>query len=142
VTLRRALTVLALAALVAASVEPRLLLIPFVDRGAEAKALAAFPDRQWPRYPRFLEGVRARTSPGDTVAIVVPVMDWDQGYSYAYFRASYFLTGRRVLPLIDPRNGALPESFAAARYVAAFDATLAVPAEVVWSGEGGTLYRR
>ena len=140
-TLRRALLILSLAAIVAMCIEPRLLQMPFVDRGPYARALAVFPDRQWPQYPRFLEGVRAHTRPGDTIAVVVPAMGWDEGYSYAYYRASYFLTGREVLPLVDPENRQLPQNFRAARYVAAFGMTLRAPADVIWRGEGGTLSR-
>jgi hypothetical protein len=142
VTPRRALTVVALAALVATCVEPRFLQMPFIDRDAHARRVTAFPDAQWPQYPRFLEGVRAHTRPGDQVALIVPVMEWDGGYSYGYYRASYFLTGREVLPVVDPRNRALPRNFESARYVAAFGVNLAIPGVVAWSGEGGTLYRR
>ena len=100
-----------------------------------------FPDRQWPQYPRFLEGVRAHTLPGDTIALVVPIMNWDDGYCYAYYRASYFLTGREVLPLVDARNRQYPRNFRAARYIAAFGVTLRTPGEVLWHGDGGTLLR-
>jgi hypothetical protein len=141
VTLRRALLILSLAAIVAMCIEPHLLQLPFVDRGPYARAMAVFPDRQWPQYPRFLEGVRAHTRPGDTIAVVVPAMGWDEGYSYAYYRASYFLTGREVLPLVDPENRRFPQNFRAARYVAAFGTTLRVPADVVWRGEGGALLK-
>ena len=139
---RRALIIVALAALVATCIEPRLLRMPFVDREANARALTLFPDRKWPQYPRFLEGARDRTHPGDTVALLVPAAEWYGGYSEMYFRASYFLTGREVLPVLDPQNTPAPENFAASRYVAAFGVTLQAPAEVVWQGEGGTLYRR
>jgi hypothetical protein len=141
VTLRRALTILCLTAIVALCVEARLLQIPFVDRKPFARALTVLPDGQWPQYPRFLEGVRAHTQPGDTIAMVVPAMGWDDGYSYAYYRASYFLTGREVLPLVTPENGRLPQNFGAARYIAAFGVRLRVPADVVWQGEGGALVR-
>ena len=138
---RRALIIVALAALVATGIEPRLLQMPFIDRDANARALALFPDRQMPEYPRFLAAVRERTQPGDKIALLMPSMVWYGGYSQAYFRASYFLTGREVLPLVDPQN-APTDNFAAARYVAAFGVTLATPADVVWQGDGGTLYRR
>lgn len=140
-TLRRALLLLSLATIVAMCIEPRLLQMPFVERGPYARALAVFPDRQWPQYPQFLEGIRAHTRPGDTIAVVVPAMGWDEGYSYAYYRASYFLTGREVLPLVDPENRQLPQNFRGARYVAAFGVTLRAPADVVWRGDGGTLSR-
>ena len=63
-------------------------------------------------------------------------------YPYAYYRASYFLTGREVLPVIDPRTGEpIPANASAARYVAAFGDAPA-SGELVWKGEGGALYRR
>ncbi len=122
-------------------IETRLLQLPFAGRKPYERAMAVYPDRRWPQYPRFLDGVRTHTKPGDTIAVVVPAMGWDDGYSYAYYRASYFLTGREVLPLVDPQNGRIPPNFRAARYIAAFGVTLRVPADVIWQGEGGTLVR-
>jgi hypothetical protein len=142
VTAHRALAALALAALVATRIDPRLLELPFVDRSAQARSLALYPDRQWPGYPRFLEGVRAHTRPGDTIAIIVPATRWDDGYSYAYYRASYFLTGREVLPVLDLHDVGHPENLSAARFIAAFGMAPTEPAQAVWSGEGGTLYRQ
>jgi hypothetical protein len=141
VTPRRAFLLLSLAAIVAMCLEPNLLQLAFVDRTAYSRAMAVYPDRQWPQYPRFLEGVRDHTQPGDTIAVVVPAMGWDEGYSYAYYRASYFLTGREVLPLVDPQNRRLPQNLRSVRYVAAFGMRLRGPAVVVWHGEGGTLSR-
>jgi hypothetical protein len=141
VTLRRALTILCLATIVVFCVVVHLLQLPFVDRKPIARAMGVYPDRQWPQYPRFLEGVRAHTKPGDTITLVVPAMGWDDGYSYAYYRASYFLAGREVLPLVTPENGRVPQNFRAAKYVAAFGVTLRLPADVVWQGERGMLLR-
>lgn len=140
-TVRRALTILCLAVIVVLSVDARLLQMPFVHRRPYERALATLPDRLWPQYPRFLEGVRAHTNAGDTIAIVVPSMGWDSGYSYAFYRASYFLPGREVLPLVDRESRRIPENFRAARYVAAFGVRLRAPGEVVWAGDGGTLVR-
>jgi len=139
--LRRTLLVLALLALLAASIEPRMLQILFIDRGPSAAELSEAPDLPFPLYPRFLEGVRAHTQPGDTIAIIVPRMSWDNGYMYAYYRASYFLAGREVLPLVSPENEKLPQNFRAARYIAAFRTNVRTPAEIVWRGERGTLLR-
>lgn len=122
-------------------VEARLLQMPFIDRTSFARAMAAYPDRLWPEYPRFLEGVREHTKPGDSIAVIVPGMGWDDGYSYAYYRASYFLTGREVLPLVTPENGRLMENFRGAKYIAAFGVRLRVPADVVWQSEHGALLR-
>jgi len=141
VTVRRALTILCLAAIVVLSVDALLLQMPFVNRRPYEHVLATMPDSLWPQYPRFLDGVRAHTRPGDTIAIVVPSMGWDSGYSYAYYRASYFLSGREVLPLVDRQSKRIPENFRAARYVAAFGVQLRAPGKVVWAGESGTLVR-
>jgi hypothetical protein len=141
VTLRRALTILCLAAIVVSCVRGHLLQMPFIDRAPIAHALTAFPDRQWPPYPAFLEGVRAHTKPGDTIAMVVPELAWDAGYSYGYYRACYFLTGREVLPLVTPENGRLPQNFRSARYIAAYHVRLGMPADVVWQSKDGALLR-
>jgi hypothetical protein len=141
VFVRRAIIALSLAAIVAMCIEPGLLRMPFVDREPQARALARSADRLWPQYPQFLEGVRAHTQSGDTIAIVAPALQWEGGYSYAYYRASYFLTGREVLPYLDPQNARHPQNLHTARYVAAFGVTLRAPADVVWSGDGGALLR-
>ncbi|HEV7571423.1 MAG TPA: hypothetical protein VGQ21_07965 [Thermoanaerobaculia bacterium] len=140
-TLRRALTLLCLAAIVGLGVASRLLELPFIDRGWAATTMARYPDRRWPDYPLFLQGVREHTKPGDTIAVIVPSMNWDGGYSYAYYRASYFLTGREVLPLLTPENVPLQENFRAANYVAVFGVGLRSPADVVWRGGRGALLR-
>ncbi|HEV7488063.1 MAG TPA: hypothetical protein VGQ65_20515 [Thermoanaerobaculia bacterium] len=139
-TVRRALTLLCLAAIVVLGVASRLLELPFIDRGWAARTMARYPDR-WPDYPLFLEGVRAHTEPGDTIAVIVPAMNWDGGYSYAYYRASYFLTGREVLPLVTPGNVRLQQNFRAAKYIAVFGVGLRSPADVVWRSGRGALLR-
>ncbi|HEX7190161.1 MAG TPA: hypothetical protein VF381_01210, partial [Thermoanaerobaculia bacterium] len=80
-----------------------------------------FPDRGWIGYTRFLESVRARTKRGDTIALVVPNTGWERGYGYAYYRASYFLAGREVLPVIDRKNVPQPQNAARAKYVATWN---------------------
>jgi hypothetical protein len=82
--------------------------------------MSAYPDRGWSGYPQFLESVRARTKRGDSIALVVPNAGWDRGYAYAYYRASYFLAGREVLPAIGRDDVPLQQNLARARYVATF----------------------
>jgi hypothetical protein len=84
------------------------------------RVMSAYPDRGWSGYPQFLESVRARTKRGDSIALVVPNATWERGYSYAYYRATYFLAGREVLPVIDTHDVPQPENLARARYVATF----------------------
>jgi hypothetical protein len=140
-TFRRALTVLCLAAIVVLSVGSSLLELPFIDRAEALRTRVRNPDRAWPDYPVFLQGVREHTKPGDTIAIIVPALGWETGYSYAYYRASYFLTGREVLPVVTPDNARLPQNFRGAKYVAVFGVGLRVPADVVWRGGRGALLR-
>jgi hypothetical protein len=140
-TPRRFVALTAFLAIIALRVEPQLLNLPFQDRAPLAQAFNGYADRLWPQYPRFLEGVRAHTRPGDRVAVIVPSMQWDSGYSYAYYRASYFLTGREVLPLVLAEDVPHSENFRAAKYVAVWNAA-PPPGEVVWRGEGGVLLKR
>lgn len=138
---RRVLTVVCLAAIVVLGAASRLLELPFIDRTESVRAMTWYPDRDWPDYPRFLEGVREHTKPGDTIAVIVPAMTWDGGYSYAYYRASYFLTGREVLPLVTAGDVRVQQNFLAAKYIAVFGVGLRVPADVVWRGGRGALLR-
>jgi hypothetical protein len=139
---RRVLAFTCLLAIVALRIEPQLLRLPFSDRTAFAAGLTRYPDRGWPQYPRFLEGVRAQTHDGDSIALIVPMMNWDGGYSYAYYRASYFLAGREVLPVLTADDQLHPENFRSARYIAAWHSRLPPGRSVVWRGEGGELLRR
>jgi hypothetical protein len=101
------------------------------------------PDLVAPGYPDFIEEVARRTAAGETIAIVVPMRSWSRGQEYAYYRATYLLPGRRVLPLVDPDDTTRPERLREARYVAVWKADVpAGPFERVWAGHGGTLLRR
>jgi hypothetical protein len=139
--MRRCLALALFVALALLSIDPVIFHVALGDWAKLHRFFTIFPDRLWyPDYPAFLEEVRARTRPGDSIAIVVPSMRWDSGYSYAYYRASYLLSGREVLPLVRPNDAAVPENFARAKYIAAWrrnvqDATR----RVVWSGRGGAL---
>jgi hypothetical protein len=114
-----------------------------MSRIAFNRRLAQMADGEWWQYPRFLQGVREHTRDGDTIAVVVPPLKWDDGYSYAYYRASYFLAGRIVLPLVTEDDRQHPENFRGARYVAAWHMQpRAGVGRVVWQGEGGMLLQR
>lgn len=120
-TVRRILAAAFFAALAIASIKPELMDLPFIDRRPLQRAMIIDPDGAWwPGYPAFLRDVAAATKPGDTIALVVPGMQWDNGYSYAYYRASYFLAGREVLPMITPEDRWIPANLARAKYVAAW----------------------
>jgi hypothetical protein len=139
---RRIAAIVCMFAIVALRIEPQLLRLPFLDRTALKRGLEQYADGNWQQLPRFLEGVRAHTRNGDSIAVLVPVEKWDDGYSYVYYRSSYFLAGREVLPLVTDDDQSHPENFRAARYIAAWHMQRrAGVGAVVWEGEGGVLLR-
>ncbi len=140
---RRIAALACLIAIVALRLEPRLIELPFTNRRPIVKLLADYADGQWIQYPRFLRRIRACTKPGDSIAIVAPAMKWDDGYSYAYYRGSYFLAGRVVLPLVTADDRLHPENFYGARYIASWRGK--VPPgryKVLCQAEGGALLQR
>lgn len=140
---RRILAIVVALAIFALRIDRRLITLPLLSRPPIAAALTRLPDRFWPQYPRFLAGVREHTVNGDTIIIVVPILDWENGYSYAFYRASYFLAGRVVLPVATADRRLHPELFRSAKYVAAWGGELPLGHRtVVWQGEGGVLSRR
>ena len=139
--MRRAAAAALFAAIVGVGVEPILLSFPFVDRAPIAARYEAILDRPLPGYREFLEAVRAHTRDGDVVAILVPARRWEFGYSFAYYRASYVLAGREVLPLVWHHDELLGANFRAAQYVAAWHVP-APPGSVVVSASGGVLVKR
>ena len=140
-SVRRILAACALIGLVALHFDYKLVSFPFFDRERFHRAFTAMPDGKWGEYPRFLEGVRAHTKPGDRIAVIAPSMRWDDGYSYAYYRASYFLAGREVLPLLYRTDAPIPENLKKAEYLAVWQAP-GPRAHVVWQGSGGVLLSR
>ena len=140
---RRTAAILIVLAIFALRIDRQLLRLPFLDRRPIGEALALRADRQSAQYPRFLEGVRQHTQPGDTIAIVGPTVDWDGGYAYSYYRASYFLAGREVLPIVTSDQHLQPANFRRAKFVAAWGREVPLAhREVIWQGEGGVLTRR
>lgn len=143
-TSRRIVCAIAFAALVIAAIDPALVTVAFTSPEALAAEFVRAADREWwPYYPRYIEAVRAATPPGSTIAIVVPPMRWDDGYSYAYYRASYLLAGRNVLPVVWRDDRVLIENVRAAQYVAVWRRPF--PEEhlrVVFRGGGGVLLAR
>ena len=139
--IRRAAAATLFVAMVAAGVEPILLSFPFRDRQPFVAQYATMLDRLSPDYVGFLESVRAHTKNGDTIALIVPQRRWEFGYSYAYYRASYVLAGRTVLPLVWHHNELLGANFAVAQYVAAWNVSAPAGA-VVFREKRGALVRR
>ena len=143
-SLRRLLRTGCFAALVIASLRLPPLTLPFIDREPIHRSMTVLPDEGvwWPDYPRFLQAIRERTATGESIALFVPTLSWEGGYSYAYYRASYFLAGREVLPVIMPGDRRVPGNVSRAQYVAIWQGRPPAGARVVFAGFGGTLVRR
>jgi len=144
---RRILALIALLAIVALRIEPQLMQMPFVSRRTLSIILTRWPETQmpgdWLRYPRFLSEVESRTKEGDRIAVIIPAMKWDDGYSYAYYRASYFLTGRDVLPLVTADDKSHMENFHGSDYVLVWHRPVHPRmGKIVWQGQGGALVKR
>ena len=138
--IRRRLALVLFIALTLLAIDPILIRWGFFERPKVHQLMANVPDRGWGDYPKFLEDVRAHTQLGDSIAIIVPTLRWDDGYAYAYYRASYFLTGREVLPVVTDGDVVHPQNFARAKYVAAWRRTVRdASRHVVWTGDNGAL---
>jgi hypothetical protein len=139
-TVRRALATISLAAVLLASFDYQLLRVLQIDRATLLAAYERFADHGWyPDYPNFMRGVYAHTNRGDRIALIVPPSTWSGGYAYAFYRGSYFLAGREVLPVVMPGDVIHRENFRDARYVAFWHVAIPRNARVVWSGYGGAL---
>ncbi|MGA7614903.1 MAG: hypothetical protein WBX15_06955 [Thermoanaerobaculia bacterium] len=115
----------------------------FVDRREMGARFQRIPDFTAQGYPRFLRQVKEATAPGDSIAIVVPMKSWHHGYSYAYYRATYLLGDRRVLPLMNDQDSWTPEVLRHAEYVAAWRETPTIPGfRLVRTTDEGAIYRR
>ena len=126
-----------------AAFEPFYLRIFRLDRPGLAARLVELPYRKLPGLRQFLLEVRARTRPGDVIAVDAPGTTWDRGYEYYYGRSLYPLAGRHVLPLLDPQDRAHREELARATYVAVYGGPEEIPGfKLVWYGEHGALLRR
>lgn len=116
-----------------------------VYRGREALSLQLTFLRfgKAPELRGLLSEVRQRTRPGDRIALIAPVHRWDEGYAYAYYRASYELAGREVVPLVTWWDEEVPNNIQFADHVLAWNIAIELPQfEPIWKGQAGTLYRR
>ena len=89
--MRRLLPLLLFVAIAVLAIDPPLLFLAVQDRDARAEVLARRAD-PIPDLAAFLAQVRAQTTRGDVIVLVLPVND-----DRLYFRASYLLAGRTVL---------------------------------------------
>ena len=107
-------------------------------------AFTELPYRKLTGFRRFLIDIDARTPPGARIAIALPFQQWEGGYGYGYYRASFLLPGKQVVPLLVPgADRPAPENLAVADYVAAWHGAPKVPGFAeAWRGPDGTLLRR
>lgn len=130
-------------AVAAGAFEPFYFRIFVADRARVAANELELPYRKLPGSRDFILDVRARTKPGDVIAIAAPFAKWDQGYRYLYIRSLYPLTGRVVLPLLDELDRPRNDNLARANVVAAYRCEPRIPGFAeVWRGRDGVLLRR
>jgi hypothetical protein len=123
--------------------EPFFFDVYFADRAEASRLLTEGPDQAAPGYAAFLSEVRQQTPPDARVAIFVPMRKWDGGYQYAYYRASYALVPREVIPLVDPDDEAHLGRVDRADYVASWRMAPEIPGFVrVWEADGNALLKR
>ena len=140
---RRRAAILCLCAIVISRIRIDFLWRPFFDFQAMRTEYSRWAD-WWPQYPPFLDEIRAHTHSGDSIIIITPAMSWNVGYAYAFFRGSYYLTGRSLLPYISYEKIVHPENVRAVQYVAVYR-TSAPPGSgtnVLWRGKFGELLKR
>ncbi len=123
--------------------EPFYLRIFMIDRKREEAAFSALPFRKMPGLQTFLQGVDAQTPPGARIAIWLPFHQWEGGYGYAYYRASYLLPGKQVVPLLEQHADRLNlVNLAQADYLASFDEQIKAPGfESKWRDAHGMLLK-
>ncbi|HUF17716.1 MAG TPA: hypothetical protein VMS12_06710 [Thermoanaerobaculia bacterium] len=135
--------IIAFGAVLAGSFQPFYLQPIYRGRAALSAQLTELRFGKAPELRGLLSEVRQRTEPGDRIALIAPVHRWHEGYAYAYYRASYELAGREVVPLVTWWDEQVPDNLRFANYVLAWNSAFDLPQfEPVWTGEAGTLYRR
>jgi hypothetical protein len=124
--------------------EPFYLRIFRANRRAMGASFAELPFRKMTGLRAFLMGVDARTPPHASIAIWVPFRQWEGGYGYAYYRSSYLLPGKQVVPLLAPNEDRPQfENLAQADYIACWGGRIEAPGFVpVWQDPHGVLLRR
>jgi hypothetical protein len=123
--------------------EPFYLRIFAIDRAREEATFAELPFRKMPGLKSFLEGVDAHTPPRARIAIWVPFRQWEGGYGYAFYRASYLLPGKQVVPLLALHEDRVDFSkLARADYLASYGQRIDAPGfESCWQDAHGVLLK-
>lgn len=130
-------------AIASAAFEPFYFTIFRLDRAGLGARLIELPYRKLTGLRPFLLGVRARTRPGDVIAVDAPGYAWDRGFEYYYGRSLYPLAGRQVVPLLDAQNRPHRQELARANYVAVYGEPEEIAGfALIWRGEHGALLRR
>jgi hypothetical protein len=124
--------------------QPFYLRIFFIDGASMRAMLTELPYRKLTGLRGFLLDVDRTTPPGARIAIWLPYAEWEGGYGYGYYRASFLLPGKQVVPLL--RVGAdvpAPGNLALADYVAAWGGAPRIEGfEVVWRNPVGAMMKR
>ncbi len=123
--------------------QPFYLRIFAIDRAREGAVFAELPFQKMPGLKSFLEGVGAHTRPHARIAIWVPFRQWEGGYGYAYYRASYLLPGKQVVPLLALHEDRVAFSnLSQADYLASFGERIDAPGfESCWQDAHGMLLK-
>jgi hypothetical protein len=106
---------------------------PYYVRAASTE----LPYRKLPGFRRLLLDADRSTPRGARIAIALPYSEWEGGYGYGYYRASFLLPGKQVVPLLPPSN------IRVADYVLAWHARPSIDGFVpLWTTADGTLLKR
>lgn len=110
--------------------------VPGPIGGVDRAPLRLRNDPTPPELLQFFAELRAQTRPGERIGIMFGAHH--AGFSYTYWRARYFLTGRTVLL---PMDIIAPET--APDVVAIWDTGWGDPRfELVWTGSHGAIARK
>jgi hypothetical protein len=141
--MRLVLASLAFACIAAGAFQPFYWRVFAMNRAAMRAALVELPYRRLPGFRRFMIGVRDRTKAGERIAIVMPTERWSQGYEYGFQRATYLLSGRTTIPVVDDHDRSLRQNARQADAIAAFGVDVVAPHfATVWRSNDGVLVRR
>lgn len=135
---------LAFAAILIGGFEPFYLRVLTGSAHSSPAVLSELPYRKLPGFRELLLAAAPRTFDGARIAIALPFGAWEGGYGYGYYRASYLLPGRQVVPLLVPgEDRPALQNLAGADYILSWHGATQFPGFVpVWSSTDGSLLRR
>ena len=113
------------------------------DLDSLGASVAGAPYRSAPGLRALLVEADRRVPPGARVAVWTPHRTFAGGYSYVFNRAQFVLTGREVLPILDPHDRPVPGSLETADSIACWPRCSAPPGfSLVWQSDNASLWRR